>query len=613
MEINDDNRDNHVDEEICKCVSDSPMKSFFLFAGAGSGKTKSLVALLKFLKTNKEKIYNTKGKKIAVITYTKAACNEIIRRIGYDELFLIATIHSFSWELIKYYPNDIKKWLINDINEKIKGLKKELTSKNRETTLKKIEKYEKKIEFIKNIKEFVYNPYGENNSKESLSHEEVIQIMTSFINEYPLMQKILISKFPILLIDESQDTRKGLMEAFLNLQQTYSNTFCLGLFGDMMQRIYTNGKEDLEKSLSSDWKKPVKIMNHRSAKRIVRLINRIRLDADGLSQEPRKDKDEGVVHLFLCSNNVSKEKIEQVVSKKMINYTGDDGWTYNVKGYEKLILEHRMAAVRIGFPNLYDSIHKINSYKNSFLDGDLSELKFFTKVIIPLLESGNEKQLQITRIAQLYSPLLIDKTDSKKYLDNIRMVNKSILELIELIKNNKNITCLEVLKMVEKNNLFFIPDNFETILDYEKLNKDIESEEKKLIVWNEVLRLSLNEIKAYDSYVSGDSGFITHQGVKGLQFPRVLMILDDESSKGTSFSYEKLFGVKGKTQTDIKNERDGKETSIDRTRRLLYVGCSRAEKSLAILVYSKNPQQIKNYAIEKQWFKENEIDILEDR
>ena len=44
--FNDDNRDDHVDKEILSCYLKKPYKSFFVFAGAGSGKTKSLVKLL---------------------------------------------------------------------------------------------------------------------------------------------------------------------------------------------------------------------------------------------------------------------------------------------------------------------------------------------------------------------------------------------------------------------------------------------------------------------------------------------------------------------------------------------------------------------------------------
>lgn len=41
------NKDLQVDETLEKCILSTPRKSFFLFAGAGSGKTHSLVLLLK--------------------------------------------------------------------------------------------------------------------------------------------------------------------------------------------------------------------------------------------------------------------------------------------------------------------------------------------------------------------------------------------------------------------------------------------------------------------------------------------------------------------------------------------------------------------------------------
>ena len=62
--------------------------------------------------------------------------------------------------------------------------------------------------------------------------------------------------------------------------------------------------------------------------------------------------------------------------------------------------------------------------------------------------------------------------------------------------------------------------------------------------------------------------------------------------------------------TDIKNHGEGKENSIDRTARLFYVTCTRAKESLAILMYTSNPEKAKETAIKNNWFTENEIDIL---
>lgn len=43
----DNERDAHVVEEILGYITSSPARSFFLFAGAGSGKTRTLVEVLR--------------------------------------------------------------------------------------------------------------------------------------------------------------------------------------------------------------------------------------------------------------------------------------------------------------------------------------------------------------------------------------------------------------------------------------------------------------------------------------------------------------------------------------------------------------------------------------
>ena len=102
----------------------------------------------------------------------------------------------------------------------------------------------------------------------------------------------------------------------------------------------------------------------------------------------------------------------------------------------------------------------------------------------------------------------------------------------------------------------------------------------------------------------------TEQGVKGLEYPRVMVIIDDSEARGFMFSYNKLFGTKELTPADIRNIDSGKETGIDRTRRLFYVACSRAEESLAVVVYTNFPEIIKDGVIKKGWFKESEIEII---
>jgi DNA helicase-2/ATP-dependent DNA helicase PcrA len=130
----------------------------------------------------------------------------------------------------------------------------------------------------------------------------------------------------------------------------------------------------------------------------------------------------------------------------------------------------------------------------------------------------------------------------------------------------------------------------------------------------EALRSFLNtqftQIKPYAAYVKGETAFATHQGVKGLEFPRVMVVMDDEEAGGFMFSFDKLFGAKDKTSNDLKNEREGNDTGIARTRRLFYVTCSRSQEGLAIVAYSSNPAKVREYALSQGWFDDSEIEFL---
>ena len=111
-----------ADPEIRRCLESGTSKSFFLYAGAGSGKTRSLVSALKWIQEQRRKAMWTEGRRVAVITYTNAASDEIKRRIEYDPFITVSTIHSFAWELIGGFENDIRSWLKENLVEELSEL-----------------------------------------------------------------------------------------------------------------------------------------------------------------------------------------------------------------------------------------------------------------------------------------------------------------------------------------------------------------------------------------------------------------------------------------------------------------------------------------------------------
>ena len=610
------NKDLQVDETLEKCILSTPRKSFFLFAGAGSGKTHSLVLLLKKIRDSIGKDLLVQGKNVAVITFTNAATDEIVNRLDYSLVFHISTIHSFVWDAIKYYQADIKHLYCQYIQEDIQKLyekqekAKSKTTKTYQSNAEKIEHLKEKLGKAKTIEKFVYNPNGSNAEYNALNHAEVIKISAQMIMDNIMLQRIIAQRYPILLIDESQDTKKELVDAFFKIQENFSDIFTLGLLGDQKQRIYTDGKENMVNIIPSEWEQPVKRMNYRCAKRIVKLANTIGKDLDIYAeQNPKEDAADGLVRLFIVQqqNEIDKDDIEQTIMDIMCNQTHDAKWSGADADVKTLTLEHMMAARRLGFAQFFGPLSKVDKYQMAFLQGKVSELDFFTKEVLPIADSINGDGRNALEILKAYSPLLSKQNTEKPYELYLRCRDDS-QKVANIVNGNHSIR--DVVKVVCSSQLLPVPEVLRqaSILSTTDVNDEWEED---LQAWVMVMDLPINMVRGYDDYVNQRTRFDTHQGVKGLEFDRVMVIIDDSEAKGFLFSYDKLFGVKELTEIDKKHIEAGEESSVDRTQRLFYVTCTRAKESLAIVMYTSDSEKVKNQAISKGWFSEQEIVLLQ--
>jgi DNA helicase-2/ATP-dependent DNA helicase PcrA len=86
-----------------------------------------------------------------------------------------------------------------------------------------------------------------------------------------------------------------------------------------------------------------------------------------------------------------------------------------------------------------------------------------------------------------------------------------------------------------------------------------------------------------------------------------MVVMDDEEAGGHQFSYDKLYGADALSETDMENVEEGNETTIDRTLRLLYVTCSRAEESLGLVLWVKNPKAAVDAINKSEWFPDSGV------
>jgi DNA helicase-2/ATP-dependent DNA helicase PcrA len=276
----------------------------------------------------------------------------------------------------------------------------------------------------------------------------------------------------------------------------------------------------------------------------------------------------------------------------------------------------------MGFVDLFDALYAAERIRTGFLDGSLSAMRFFTEDVLPLvLALRNGDKFATAAIVRKRSPLLTPatlKAADEEQPQRLKHAREAVSKLGKLWEGSEP-TLADVVRVVSQTGLFEVPD---VLLIAAEDNEDIapsdqpgiestdnEGRDEVISAWAEALRAQFKQIELYAAYVSGEAPFDTHQGVKGREFPRVMVIIDDQEARGFMFSYDRLFGAVSPSAS----RRSGSptsETSEERTRRLFYVTCSRAMASLAIVAYSANPGGARDHVIQEGWFAPEEVEVI---
>ena len=150
-------------EKIFACIDNK--ESFLLDAGAGSGKTWSLIKTLEYVINQKGNRLNRLAKRIGCITYTNAAVDEIEERYGENEVLVVNTIHEFFWSIISDYQQELKEIMV-ELYDEIKN-----------------------IDDLKNFR-IQYKEF-KRISEGIISHDEVIELSGEIFANYPKLKKIM--------------------------------------------------------------------------------------------------------------------------------------------------------------------------------------------------------------------------------------------------------------------------------------------------------------------------------------------------------------------------------------------------------------------------------------
>jgi len=543
-------------EELYQCIDKK--ENFILDAGAGSGKTWSLIESLKYIINKESETLNRNNQKIVCITYTNVAKNEIIERLENNKLVVVSTIHDFLWSCISQFKKELKEKLIEILDEKILKVQETLdksTSKKGITydknLLKKSKLESEKSDLIEtsNLIEYKNYPLFKYNI---VSHDEIIDLSMRIFSSYPVITKLITDAYPTIFVDEYQDTFPEVIKILLNYLLP-TNKILFGFFGDKMQKIYDKGIGEIP--FSYELKRITKSENYRCSKSVINLLNKIR---DDITQFPAGTNKEVTGSCSFYQANENNFSLNEFIKNKLQDKLNLDDSNSTLK---ILHLTHKLIARENGYEELYTLVN--GAGKSDALTKKDEERCPFIKFLYQIEEiitlyQNNQIQELLRKIS-----FEIDSFKDKNIL-------KSVLdELILLRETKKN---EDIYNFVIEKNLLQKSEKIK--------NFDLEDEKNK-DYFDSLFRIEYKQIRKANTVAEEQTPFSTQHGTKGSEFENVLVVIDDTAWR--NYSYDKYF-----------SDDMSKETIYDRSRNLFYVVCSRAENNLVVLALSQISQGSKD-------------------
>ncbi|MEZ9269908.1 UvrD-helicase domain-containing protein [Vibrio cyclitrophicus] len=642
-------------QKIKECIAGK--KNFVLQGGAGCGKTETLKQTLQFLSKDYPK------NRIACITHTNLAVNEIIDRVG--EGYKISTIHSFLGALIKNYTKAIHE-VIHEIfivdkaeieTEESSGLTgndlKKANHENYKSAHKKYAKLKNTIkgesspkelgkrdydkapnEYSQTLNERIaklnaeareiidgkdhrnikYNDSRFDRFKDlSFGHDSLLKITNLLFVRYPKLGRILCDKYDFILIDEYQDTHEDIVEVFLKHLPSDKKT-TIGLFGDAMQSIYSDGIGDVRSYIDSrDLVEIPKEDNYRCSEQVINFVNTLREDA--LKQEPAfKLKEDGIketlkdrqgqVRLLYAIWDSNKPHSRSTPEEKhaYLNFVDKlidlaDG---EEASHKKLMLTNKSIAGKVGFASLY----KVFADRYTEVKDELEKVLLSTQVIdiVELCEAygGSKKRYNFILSELKKSGFVLNNLKAKEKIvaafDMLTTDDLSIAKTLE-IAFEENIICKSdsYLAYIDRKDSFLTELKADT--EYQQFKKayksgtntftkiakiapemaketfdELEFSLKKERFYEELFSESLpfKEAINYYRYQNEECDYVTMHKTKGSGIENVLVVLDEYfwNQYKFQFCYDRTESCSAFAPSSMK---------------LFYVACSRTIKNLTVV------------------------------
>jgi DNA helicase-2/ATP-dependent DNA helicase PcrA len=485
-------------ERMYACIDGG--RSFRLEAGAGAGKTYSLDKALRRLIDRRGPELLRRSQQVGCITYTNVAKDEIISRISAHPAVRTETIHGFCWSLLKDFQSTLRAFV------------------------PALEGWAERLEQVGGIGarrasyELGYPSVGDH--QVTVRHDDVLALIIRAL-ELEKFRAVLTARFPILLIDEYQDTDAGFINAakawFLNTGEGPQ----LCLFGDHWQKIYGEGCGLVEHAKLEVIDKNA---NFRSTYPIVQVLNRMRPALPQMVRDPALPGEARVFHTNLWpgdrrtgqggghwTGDTSPEAAKAYL-RHIKDRLATDGWDLEAGKTKILMLSHSVLAREQGYgsiPLIYGQI------TDQWLKKGDPHIKFLTDQLEPACAAFEAKHY-----GEMFGYFGTSTPKVHKHLDKVAW-SDAMTTLIALRTSG---SIGEVVDFVAAQPLMRLPEPVE---DAERRLADaghepMEGEPRRVTQLRKLRAVPYAEVIALNRFIDGHTPFATKHGVKGAEFENVL-------------------------------------------------------------------------------------------
>lgn len=600
-----------------------------LLAGAGSGKTRTLVSRIGHLLNDK----NIGPYRVLALTFSNKAAREMRDRIAHEVgvdlgALQVTTFHSFAARMLRQessYLGLSKSFTIYDDSEQ-KSVVKNILGRHG-ISLKEISPYEV-IYYIENLRNIGHYPDRKSQGDESeqnqnidkkntfyqyfLEYEQELHranaidfggLITGLLQLFETFPEVLAryqERYCYILVDEYQDTNKAQFDLIKLLSGQHRN---ICVVGDEDQSIYSWRGADIRNILDFEKHFPdmklIKLeQNYRSGGNIIRAAGHV-IEKNNLRKGKTMwtDNPDGeLIQIKECcdekseANYISSEIIELIKNKK-INYS-DVAVFYRTNSQSRVIED---AFRREKIP--YRVVGGVRFYERK----EIKDILAYMRLVVNPKDS-----LAYGRIIN-FPPRGIGATSLRKLEEEAISKGCSLLEIGEhLLKNQEQFEHIRLSSKVKSSlqefqNLIFeikiledqkcsLFDIFEKILhesgyyNYLKAQKDYESEariENLEELGNALKSFShdypemrlMNFLETITLHSESESDRENNSGEVSL--------MTVHGAKGLEFPYVFISGAEENVFPSYKSIESG-EVAVEEERRLFYVAMTRAMKKLHI-------------------------------